>query len=524
MDAPPETPASTVKLSRKCLTGIQKKTLLMFLQLRSTDGKLDKGAVAAAVEQWGVKKTQVYTLWNEAKKINIYDREQFESFTKALSPKKKQKCGRHIIPLDHQAIKKVPKNKRGSIRGLEAMLITHGATCSINVETGKCDCKPLPGHSKTSLHRKLKSGLMKRVSSSLKPLLNDGHRKIRVVFIIGWVDPNSLPHTPSFLPMFFVIHVDEKWFYITLVDRTFYLCLDEEAPLRMVKHKSHLQKIMFIAAVARPRFQDGHCTFDGKIGIWPFLEEVPAKKASKNRPKGTLELKPVNISKSIYRDMMINNILPAIRERWPDGNTYAIEIQQDNARPHIDTHDEVFLAEASKFGFKIKMTCQPAQSPDMNVCDLGFFRSIQSKQHQNASNTMEELRDAVIKAYWEMPPYYLNKVWLSLQQCMIETLKCDGNNSYKLPHISKDKLFREGNLPLTLSFDRFLYANMVDKFCSPDSQNVVGAGRCPPPRNEFIADEQFCFNPESDSESDAELELAADAMYMSDIRGRTIVI
>ena len=89
MDAPPETPASTVKLSRKCLTGIQKKTLLMFLQLRSTDGKLDKGAVAAAVEQWGVKKTQVYTLWNEAKKINIYDREQFESFTKALSPKKK---------------------------------------------------------------------------------------------------------------------------------------------------------------------------------------------------------------------------------------------------------------------------------------------------------------------------------------------------------------------------------------------------------------------------------------------------
>ena len=107
---------------------------------------------------------------------------------------------------------------------------------------------------------------------------------------------------------------------------------------------------------------------------------------------------------------------------------------------------------------------------------------------------------------------------------MIETLKCDGNNSYKLPHISKDKLFREGNLPLTLSFDRFLYANMVDKFCSPDSQNVVGAGRSPPPRNAFIADEQFCFNPESDSESDAELELAADAMYMSDIRGRTIVI
>ena len=67
-DAPPETPASVIKLPRKCLTGIQKKTLLMFLQIRSEDGKLDKGAVAAAMEQWGVKKTQIYSLWNEARK------------------------------------------------------------------------------------------------------------------------------------------------------------------------------------------------------------------------------------------------------------------------------------------------------------------------------------------------------------------------------------------------------------------------------------------------------------------------
>ena len=107
------------------------------------------------------------------------------------------------------------------------------------------------------------------------------------------VDLNSLPHTPTFLNMYYVIHVDEKWFYITLVDRTFYLCNDEDIPVRAVKHKSHLQKIMFITAVARPRFQDSACAFDGKIGIWPFLEEVPAKKASKNRPKGTIELKPV---------------------------------------------------------------------------------------------------------------------------------------------------------------------------------------------------------------------------------------
>ena len=105
------------------------------------------------------------------------------------------------------------------------------------------------------------------------------------------------------------------------------------------------------------------------------------------------------------------------------------------------------------------MTAQPAQSPNTNVCDEGFFRCIQSKQHENASNTMEELRDAVVKAFWDMPPsaYYLNKVWLSLQQCFIETLKCEGNNTYKLPHINKDKLFRKDELPIALSFDRHVY-------------------------------------------------------------------
>ena len=517
----PDTAASRKKVPRKCLTGNQKKTMLMFLQINSVDGKLDKGAVARATEKWDCKKDQVYSLWSQARQVSIHNREEYEKFLQNLSPKKK-KCGRKLIPLNTDLMKKIPANKRGSMKSLEAMLITHGDNCCINVETGECDCKPLAGHSKTSLHRKLKLGLFKRVSSSLQPLLNDGHCKIRVLFILGWVDPNSLPHNPTFIGMYYVIHVDEKWFYITLVDRTYYLCNDEEAPRRFVKHKSHIQKIMFITAVARPRFASGICTFDGKIGIWPFLEEVPAKKASKNRAKGTMELKTVNITKEVYRDMMISKILPAIRQRWPDGNTFSIEIQQDNARPHIDPKDEHFLREASRDGFNIIMTCQPAQSPDTNVCDLGFFRAIQSKQHQNASNTMEELRDAVIKAYWDMPAYYLNKVWLTLQQCMIETLNCDGNNTYKLPHMSKDKLFRSGKLPVTLSFDRYLYASMVDKFCTAEVAESGTQQRAPPPPELFVPDRQFFLEPDSDNDDETDGEENDEHGY--DLSGRIICI
>ena len=51
---------------------------------------------------------------------------------------------------------------------------------------------------------------------------------------------------------------------------------------------------MFLAAVACPQYdhEKGE-KFDGKIGIWPFTEVVKANRSSKNRPKGTPELKPI---------------------------------------------------------------------------------------------------------------------------------------------------------------------------------------------------------------------------------------
>jgi hypothetical protein len=49
---------------------------------------------------------------------------------------------------------------------------------------------------------------------------------------------------------------------------------------------------MFLTAVAKPRYDEqGKETFDGKIGIWAFVKETAAKNDSKNRLKGTMELK-----------------------------------------------------------------------------------------------------------------------------------------------------------------------------------------------------------------------------------------
>jgi hypothetical protein len=51
---------------------------------------------------------------------------------------------------------------------------------------------------------------------------------------------------------------------------------------------------MFLVALARPRFNDeDEVTFTGKIGLFPLVNKVPARRSSVNRATGTLETKPI---------------------------------------------------------------------------------------------------------------------------------------------------------------------------------------------------------------------------------------
>ncbi|CAH9137919.1 unnamed protein product [Cuscuta epithymum] len=111
-----------------------------------------------------------------------------------------------------------------------------------------------------------------------------------------------------------------------------------------------------------------------KIGIFPFTYEQRAKRASKNRPAGTLETKPtLSITRNVINEMMLHKVLPAIKVTWPDVENRNIIIQQDNARPHIDVNDAEFVESATADCWKIKLTFQPPNSPDLNVLDIGLF-------------------------------------------------------------------------------------------------------------------------------------------------------
>lgn len=115
---------------------------------------------------------------------------------------------------------------------------------------------------------------------------------------------------------------------------TFHLGKDEPDSNLVGKSLRFLPKVMFLWAVARPRFnKEGECTFDGKIGMWPFVDIVPAERASRNRVAWTPVMTNLNVTKAVYTSFLLNKIYPAIDAKFPR-RTPAIYIQQDNASVH----------------------------------------------------------------------------------------------------------------------------------------------------------------------------------------------
>ncbi|XP_057775179.1 uncharacterized protein LOC130994163 [Salvia miltiorrhiza] len=257
--------------------------------------------------------------------------------------------------------------------------------------------------SKSTVGRWIKLGLIKAHSNAIEPDLTAPNKLLRLRFSLEALEYDRIMRSVIFKNMHNTIHIDEKWFYITKSNQRFYLTPAETEPHRTCKNKKFITKVMFMCAVCKPIFSpDGECLFDGKIDIFPFTEMVPAKRKSKNREAGTMEWKPIQ---SITKEVA----------KWPSFASKVIYIQQDNARPHIKDNDPDFRAAASSDGFDI---------------------------HLLSAQT-------------------LNKVFLSLQSCMIEILKVKGQNCYKIPHLKKDALIRQDMLPLNLEVDSRLVRECI---------------------------------------------------------------
>ena len=147
------------------------------------------------------------------------------------------------------------------------------------------------------------------------------------------------------------------------------------------------------------------------------------------------------VTKEVYRDLLISKFLPAIMEPWPrrDRLSMTIFIQQDGAKNHISENDKEFNDTLTEKGINPKLCTQAANSPDVNLLDLGSFRAIQSF-NDTAPKNEEELIESVSAAYDNYPRNKINQTWLTLQCCFNLIIIHNGDNDYSIDHIMKEKL------------------------------------------------------------------------------------
>ncbi|KAF0706105.1 hypothetical protein AaE_014267 [Aphanomyces astaci] len=268
---------------------------------------------------------------------------------------------------------------------------------------------------KSTLHVYFKRGVIAKYSSVLKPSLTESNKVCRFNWAIKHV--TDIDGAKYFDPMNDTVHVDEKWCFMTRLQKKIY-------------------------AVARPRWQEAKGEwFTGKMCIWHFTEVVPEQRSSCRRDAGTPVMKTVTVTRDTYKAMIIDNVIPAIRSKWPSDETKRVKIQQDNARPHVPPSDAAIVAACKAMGWDMEM----ANSPDLNVLDLGFFRAIQTLQVEKHSSSIEDIV-AATDAAWEA-------------RCLEEVILDTGGNDYKIPHMKKDVLLARGRLPEMVSY----YAAHMEK-------------------------------------------------------------
>ncbi|XP_044321249.1 uncharacterized protein [Triticum aestivum] len=354
-----------------------------------------------------------------------------------VSNQKPGRVGRKRKDLDLSRVVTIPLNRRRTLRGLLKAL---GVSC-------------------TTLHSRFEWGHLRHHSNKVRPHLNISN----IVKRLKWCLAMCEDYWSATRELDNIAYMDEKWFNMIGEVNNYYLFPEEPDPLRTLHHKDSIAKVMFLAAVAKPRYgEGGKVTFDGKLGIWAFVTESPAQRTSENRDKGTLELKSLKFTPDVMRYYMCEKLIPAIQERWLDedeGRT--IYIQQDNATPYILPDDPVFRQVVEQTDLDIKLLQQPPNSPDMNILDQCIFRSLQTHTDSRAPQSIRELIEGVEEEYRNCLVDKLARSFVTLQSCIREVMRNKGAINYSIPHMRKERRQAEGWLPITLSIDRELVEQTI---------------------------------------------------------------
>ena len=235
------------------------------------------------------------------------------------------------------------------------------------------------------------------------------------------------------------IDIDEKWFYMRTRKKKKYHD-GQKRTKTAIKSKRFIDKVMGLCAVGRPQGD-----FDGIIGIYRCSEKRQAERNSKFHVRGEWYEVDCEVNGEMFRRMVQTKLIPDIQRKLLGYD--CVYVQMDGARAHVKFWDELNELGARRRqidGQKtpiIRFVRQPANSPDTNVLDLCFFRSLAklvSKKEKNFKQGYEGK-----EAFWKhvvqtFHDYHaertMDKCWRTKSAVVQSILDANGTNDYELPH------------------------------------------------------------------------------------------
>ncbi|ETW05385.1 hypothetical protein H310_04301 [Aphanomyces invadans] len=200
--------------SKSNLSNDQRTALYQELLTVSTNGTLSREKMETVCKAFGVHSSTGWRIWKRGNDSKSTGACADVKSRKHLSGRKK------IYTTDEieKRIKAAPVHRRQTHRSLAA------AT----------------GLSKWTIWNFIRQKWITPRTSWSKPKLKPEHKTQRMSFCSMHLSDVG---QREFNDMFNVVHIDEKWFYLTKIRRRFYMWHDEAAPTRSLQSKSHITKV-----------------------------------------------------------------------------------------------------------------------------------------------------------------------------------------------------------------------------------------------------------------------------------------
>jgi len=294
------------------------------------------------------------------------------------------------------------------------------------------------------------------INSYIKPSLTKQQKMDRLRFILDQLEPQA---DGSFMIRYHKnrVHLDEKWFYLCREVLRYRVFPGPDAPppppAETTHHKKHIPKIMYLVAVGIPQEVPGHDVFDGKIGIWPVAEKGVAKRSSVNRPAGAEVVNLLSMDADEFFEMMTmeGGVFDLIKQKMPWMRDEVLYVQYDGATPHTGKDNPFKLScVANQDGWNIEMVAQPAQSPDLNLLNLGLFHSLQRRADEirQGGQDVNGIMERTERAFEDYDSQKIVNVEAVLCEVYRQVLRSGGGNQYKIPHTGVRKRQHAGEEPI----------------------------------------------------------------------------